>query len=244
MKITAINKILVIVASLSLAVGIGIGLALGRLIPGERQQERPHRGQLAPLRQEEADMLLSRCRADRRGNVSLLTRSNLHAAEAMLRLRKSITVAGPILTYAAGGGDPVYAFMVMAIQPGPHPSHVVLMCVDDEGRLLHYSHPVDSSGLKLEWGFGARLSWLPIKRGVLAGMGNLHSDGIIYVESTAFREQQDNIRIPDGEVAVGLRYGDGTYSNFIPLERDKSETPDLIGHSGGETEEVLGSDRD
>ena len=226
MKTTAVNKILVIVASLSLAVGIGIGLVLGRLIP----EDRPHHGELAPLRQEEADILLSRCRVCRRGKeVNLLTRSNMHAAEAMVRLHKSVTVAGPILTYASGGGDPIYAFGLLAIQPGPHPSHVVLMCVDDEGRLVHYSHPVDSSSLKQEWGFSALLDWLPIKRGVLAGMGKLHSDGIIYVESAPFQDQQDKIRIPDGEVAVGLRYGDGTYSNFIPLERRRGKVGGKLG---------------
>ena len=67
--------------------------------------------------------------------------------------------------------------------------------------------------------FAPLLQWVSMDAQALASLGTQHPDGIIYVDASAFKEDQSKIWIPEGEVAVGLRYPDGSYSNFVPLER-------------------------
>jgi hypothetical protein len=161
--------------------------------------------------------------------LPLLVRANALAASAIIDLQKLSPC--PILFQAtrrgwdAGGGIALFT----AIEPEIHFVAVVLVLEDQQGQLVHYRHPVypnygDEAALEC----ALRLHWLPVDREALVAMGELR-DGIIYVETTQFPDDHKKIRIPEGEVAVGLQYPDGSYSNFIPLssyEEDYSREED------------------
>ena len=67
---------------------------------------------------------------------------------------------------------------------------------------------------------GQYLRIIPTEQGEFLALGTTDSDGVVDVEAASFKDQgRDAIRIPDGEVAVGLRLSDGTYTNFVPLEK-------------------------
>ena len=213
-----------IITGLSLVASAGLGIVAGIVIWGRLREGSggPNFSQPRVLRglpPGDTESLLDMCRVHRRAKgLGLLVRSNAHAAEAMIRLRKRQPCVGPIVMHAYTGSDG--GILVDAIEAGPHRSAVVLMFTDEKGRLVHYSHPVDPASYAAGCAYGVCLGWsIGATRQTLADCGTLGKDGVIYVQTSDLKENPEKIRIPDGEVAVGLRYPDGSYSNFVPLER-------------------------
>jgi len=120
------------------------------------------------------------------------------------------------------GGDGTNC-IVMAAEMGKHRNRLVLLfeAQDDDCRkpfavrVVYHRDPYYDMGVM----GGVRAPWIGVARDELIRRGDKLPDGSIVVADPQLGEHPDWLLIPDGEVAVGLQYPDGSYSNFVPLRR-------------------------
>jgi len=150
---------------------------------------------------------------------SLLERSNSLAAEQLIRLRgMRLSIDSVVMTAYSGdyGG-----FLLRAVERGPHRGAVVFTFVDSRDRLVHYTYHVDPQTYNAGAAYGVARPAMRVSREELVQSGKEGEDGTVYVDSSTFGQKPDVVRVPDGEVAVALRYPDGSYSNFVLLVRSR-----------------------
>jgi len=170
---------------------------------------------------------LNRCdaaylRGDRK---TVVARANAYAAGSLLRskhtsCRRSIVLWARVRADSSGNGSHIF---MPAIELGHHRTHLVVL------RAVPGDRPSENTMLRVEH----RLSHLydcGVEGGVfdkcreivvdeLLARGTVLPDKTVFVDNPHLDQYPDELLIPPGDVAVGLKYADGSYSNFVQLER-------------------------
>jgi hypothetical protein len=191
---------------------------------------------LSAIPDDEASFLVDNCREwERDKSLGLVYRCNAMAAKEIVK-RRTIVSSGPLMVGAwVVAQGTARAFKYSALLPGASPAALILMFPDGNGGLVRYvaveASPEDLSRATKSVTSGPYLPFVPTERGQFVALGRLDPDGVTNVDAGAFKDQgQKLVRIPEGNVAVGLRLSDGTYTNFVPLEKlagstDPAPTP-------------------
>jgi hypothetical protein len=111
----------------------------------------------------------------------------------------------------------------MAAEIGKHRDRLVLVfeAQDDDGGKPSAVKVVYHRGPPYDMGVmgGVCAPWIGVSRDELIRRGDKLPDGSIVVADPQPEDHPDWLLIPHGEVAGGLQYPDGSYSNFVPLRR-------------------------
>lgn len=159
-----------------------------------------------------------------------VVRGNGLAAMELLRREMFARDSKPLLirarlfrtTYGALGLD------AWALTASHRRTHAVFVFVDEQGRTVKVLYRLASSDGPV-WvgglgGFCGRAVVVPRRR--LAELAKEVADGTNEVSDPSFADLPPaHFYVPDGDVAVGVRNPDGTYSNFVPLIRPTPAGP-------------------
>lgn len=125
------------------------------------------------------------------------------------------------------------ALWVAAAEAGEHRNALVLLWADADGRLHHIRYPFDPEMYATSAGGGVFQRWDEIGPEALAALGGEEREGLIYVDGAKYGGWPERVGVPPGEVACGLGYADGTYSNFVPLVREFTAPTSPPANAGG-----------
>jgi hypothetical protein len=159
-------------------------------------------------------------------DLPAVTKANALRAAEFLQARRTTwkrsIVVEALVTGTGGEDGDLY---LPAVELGQHRKQVVFAFQADdpntgEHRLARVAYDLSPYYDMSAMG-GVRALWTPVPRADLLRMGKGQADGTILISNPRLAEHADWIMVPDGEVAVGLRYADGSYSNFVPLTRKR-----------------------
>lgn len=160
--------------------------------------------------------------------TSAVARANANAVAENLAREALGPRSKTVVVYAAFGFSARRGKLLLtaeAIGPAPVRTHGVLFFVDRHGRSVQYLFRLESSDdpRALSTGFVQEACRAGAEE--IAGLGVEAHDGTLHVRDVEFfkahPDRGGEVPVPDGEIAVGLRNPDGSYTNFVPLQRCK-----------------------
>ena len=169
--------------------------------------------------------VLQQCKESVQKGESTVFRANALALMSEIRLRGYNRKTPPMVIGAVIGKNPRGEGEILvcdAIAPAKKRDRAVLLYVDSKVRSVQLLFPLETADYP---GYASGfVCWVRHVSGdELAGLGAYHEDGTIHVDEDAYDKKYPEFKnvapVPDGDVAVGLRYPDGTYTNFVPLVR-------------------------
>ncbi len=157
--------------------------------------------------------------------VPIVSRANAYAARQFLRSgrtnrRQSIVLWARVNSGSGGDGT---LFFFPAVELGHHRTHLVAVLAilrdeDERTQIVRVEHNL-SQWYDLNVAGGVLQEWDEVSVEDLIGRGSLLADGTIFVDNPRSKDYPERLLIPPGPVAIGLKYADGSYSNFVPLDR-------------------------
>jgi hypothetical protein len=159
------------------------------------------------------------------GNTAT-ARANALCVAWMLRVRGLDRTTPPIMVSAILVKWPqshANELIIDAMAPDDTATHVVLVFKDEQGRTVQVLYKRDPCDQPI-WPCSRVLTFLAFEvpmRG-LSSAGCQADDGTVHLDGEDIHRllaSYTGLAVPEGDVAVGLRYPDGTYTNFVPLWR-------------------------
>lgn len=155
-------------------------------------------------------------------------RGNALAVTAQLAKHPLDADSPPMLVSAAigtvGSDSPhkTLYLLCMALAPNQRRTQGVFLFVTGKGRTVVFTFQLKSSERPEEFaGFATRA--VSVNSEQLAGLGKEDQRGVLHVDRVDYDRANPgaslDLPVPEGDVAVGLCYPDGTYTNFVPLVR-------------------------
>lgn len=172
------------------------------------------------------------CDMTNASGISLLAKANSLAAQTRLAQAANLDAQQGLLTLAAlmGDGD-VGILSIDALELADIRDAVVLVFEDEEEEMVVYIQPLSEESTVIGGSHGATLPAVAVSKVRAAALAQSTFEGIACIEGPVNESNTREIWIPPGQVVVGLRYANGTFSNFVPLERWSSEEQG-IGNPG------------
>jgi hypothetical protein len=178
-------------------------------------------GQEIPLRKRDlrrGEAVRAHCRGMAQdSDVGLVARANYLASLTWLRDEKYAVDRSGLVTMAVLSNEAVLG--VDSVERGYVRDAVVIVFEDEEKGLVVYAQPVGEDREPGGLSHGVAIGGIEVPNGELATMAKGDFLGFPYVEGPLSEHNIDEIWIPTGSAAVGLRYPNGVLSNFVPLER-------------------------
>ena len=177
-------------------------------------------GEQKTLIRDSSEIGYSRYAFERFGPI--IVRANAFSALARIDAARQALPTPMSLLVDSWLTDHYDVLLVSALEEDQAPTHLVVCFLTAEEQLVVYEHALSEP--QREYRFDRFIPVRTATKDDLIGLATeMHSkvetNPYLLVTNRSFANDPEVVRIPDGDIAVGLKYSNGVYSNFIPIDR-------------------------